>query len=161
MPLEREEYDMRLLTLPVAAVLTVGLLTGCVEGRSGIAPNRDRALRLNDKAFAADAKVRVYPATAPHAGIAPMRAEVDYSLKLINLVNLADAQWDNAELWVNGRYVCHLAHIEPRLEKTLNFQILFDATGASFPTSYNIAQVHKVELFHDGSLYTVPLHLAD
>lgn len=152
---------MRLLTLSIAAVLTVGLLTGCVEGRSRVAPNRDRSLRLKDKAFAADAKARVYPATAPQAGIAPMRAEVDYSLKLINLVNLGDTQWDNSELWVNGQYVCYLPHIETRVEKTLNFQIFFDATGASFPTSYNIAQVKKVELFHDGSLYTVPLHLAE
>ena len=152
---------MRLLTLSIAGVLTVGLLTGCVEGRSRVAPNRDRSLRLKDKAFASDAKVRVYPTTAPSAGQAPMRAEVDYTLKLINLVNLGDTEWDNAELWVNGQYVCYLPHIEMKVEKTLNFQILFDATGASFPTSYNIAQVHKVELFHDGSLYAVPLHLAE
>lgn len=152
---------MRLFTLSAAAVLTAAVLSGCVEGRSQIAPNRDHSLRLNQKAFAADARTRVYPATAPQAGTAPMRAEVDYMLKVINLVNLGTTEWDNAELWVNGQYVCHLAHIEPKVEKTVNFQILFDADGASFPTSFSIAQVKKVELFYDGSLYTVPLHLAD
>ncbi len=152
---------MRLLTSSIAAILTAGLLTGCVEGRTRVAPNRDRSLRLTTKAFAADAKTRAYPATAPQAGTAPMRAEVDYMLKVINLVNLGDTGWDNAELWVNGQYVCGLAQVEPKLEKTVNFQILFDAQGASFPTSLNIAQVKKLELFYDGSLYTVPLHLAD
>lgn len=152
---------MRLLTLSIATVLTAGLLTGCVEGRTQVAPNRDRSLRMNQKAFAADAKARAYPATAPQAGTAPMRAEVDYMLKVINLVNLGTTEWENAELWVNGQYVCRLPRIEPKLEKTVNFQILFDAQGASFPTSLKIAQVQKLEVFYDGSLYTVPLHLAD
>ena len=152
---------MRLLKVSIAAVLTAGLVAGCVEGRTQVGPNRDHSLRMNEKAFAADAKTRVYPATAPQAGSAPMRAEVDYMLKVINVVNLGDTAWGNAELWVNGQYVCHLPQIEPKLEKTVNFQILFDAQGASFPTSLAIAQVKKLELFYDGSLYTVPLHLAD
>lgn len=152
---------MRLTKHSTLAVLSLSLVAGCIEGRSALSPNRDTSLRKPTKAFIADAKGRQYPSTAPVAGKAPMRAEVDYSLKLINMVNLGDSEWDNAEMWVNGKYVCYLQHIEPRIEKTVNFQILIDNEGVCFPTKLQVEQVKKVELLHDGKLYEVPLFLAD
>ena len=145
----------------VLMVLAAVLLAGCVEGRSAFGPNQDYQLRKSVKAFAADAQTRHYPTTAPSAGRAPMRAEVDYQLKLINLVNLSDEQWNDAELWVNGQYVCFLPRIQPKIQKTINFQILFDDHHKSFPTSLATESVKKLQVFANGSLYDVQLHLAD
>jgi len=145
----------------VLILLCAALLGGCIEGRTSLSPNQDRLLRKKPQQFAADARTRQYPTTAPHTAVAPMRAEVDYQLKLINLVNLGDQEWDDVELWVNGRYVCFVPRIEVKVEKTINFQILFDNEGKSFPTSLAIEPVKKVEIYAGGNVYEVPLYLAD
>jgi hypothetical protein len=136
-------------------------LGGCIEGRSTLSPNQDRLLRKDRKVFAADAQSRHYPAGAEKRGVAPIRAEVDYALKLINLVNLGQEELLDAELWVNERYVCLIPRMESLVEKTVNFQILFDAEGQHFPVSLKVESVRTLELHTNGQLLRVPVQLAD
>ena len=155
---------MAAAALFVIAIL-LALLSGC-EGRVSLFPNSDPELRKAPPEFAADAAKRFpYKGSAPMAGEAAARASVDYGLDVLQLTNISDQDWSNVELWINKQYVVFLPKVEKGAQslKTINFQMLFNDHGQSFPTN-NIPvdnQVHSVEVLRDGKLYAVRTQLAD
>src|SRR6202789_1940493 len=117
-----------------AALVAAAALAGC-SGRASILPNPDPALRKTSTQFAADAaRCFPYKSDAPRGGDAGGRAEVDYDLRAIHLTNLSDAEWQNVQVWIDGKYVVLLERVprstsaKPSYEN-LNFQLLFDDKG--------------------------------
>jgi hypothetical protein len=153
----------------VAAAMWVTALAigaGCA-GRPALIPNKDSALRKTSAQFASDAAKRNYEAEAPRGGEAVGRAEVDYTLKEVRVANLSPEDWENVEVWVNQKYVVHLP-VLPHQQKGegyrhLNFQLLYDNEGNYFPVSLisSKMRIERVEVYRDGKMYDVPVHLAD
>jgi len=148
-------------TYSLIAVLSVALLAGCA-GRPSLLPNSDKDLRKTSVAFAADAAKRTYPASAPHGAEAQAQASVDHGFgNKIDVINLSDENWSNVELWVNEKYVVFIPNWPSRRMEQINFQMLYDRDGGSFPTNNKSIRVEKIEIFKDGKLQTVPAKLAD
>lgn len=146
------------IVLGAAALAT---LAACA-GRPSLIPNADPAMRRTSAQFAADAATRhPYKIDEPRAGEAVARAEVDYTIKQIDIVNASDEDWTNVEVWINQNYVCFIPVMPRQKLKSLNFQMLFDGQGNSFPTAIGEAKIDKIELTHDGKVYDVPVHLVD
>ena len=162
-------YDKRIMRRVhgycIWMIAAATLSAGCA-GRVSLFPNTDPALRKTPPQFAADAAMRhPFKADAPSGGEANGRAEVDYGLDVLEVVNLSDEDWDNVEIWLNRKYVVFVPKIEkgaPRT-KVLNFQMIFDESGNSFPTN-NISEenrIQKLEMLRGGKLYSLKLQLAD
>ncbi len=131
-------------------------------GRPSLFPNSDKNLRRTSAQFAADAAKRhPYKGDAPRGGEAIARAEVDYTLDKIEIVNLSDEPWEDVEIWANQKYVVHLPVMEPKKLKKIDFQMLFDDQGNSMPTSIKRSPLKKVEIHRGGKLYDVALKLVD
>jgi hypothetical protein len=143
------------------AGLLIGATAGCA-GRPAMLPNADKSLRKTSAQFAADAAKRhPYPADAPRGGQAAGRAQVGYSLNQLEVVNLGDADWENAEIWVNKTYVVFVPKMERNKLKVLPFGMLFDDTGNSFPTDNKKVRIESVEVLMGGKMYDVTTKLAD
>jgi hypothetical protein len=146
-------------TLSICLVLLA--LIGCSK-RAWIIPPSDPSLRKTAAQFKADAAKRhPYKVDAPRGGEAVSRAEVDYASNKISLANLSKDGWDDVEIWVNNGYVVHLPKMEPGKLKVINFAMLFDASGKTFPENNKKTLVEKVEVLHGGKIYDVPVKLAD
>lgn len=147
--------------LPALTAIAL-IAAGCAGGRPALIPNPDKNLRKASAQFAADAAVRhPYKSEAPRGGEAVARSQVGYSLDRLDLVNLSADEWQDAEIWVNQKYVVHLPRIEPNTLKIINFQMLYDDKGNYFPTNNKKVLVNKVEVFKDGKMYDIPVRLAD
>ena len=139
--------------------LILATLCGCA-GRPTILPPSDKSLRKTSAEFAADAAKRhPYRADAPRGGEAVARAEVGYMLDQITIANLSKEDWDDVELWVNQNYVVFVPHMAAGKLETINFQMLFDDQGKSFPTHGQM--VNKLELYRGGKMYDVTVKLGD
>jgi hypothetical protein len=151
-------------TVIVAALLVMFfVLTGCA-GRPALIPVSDPALKKTSAQFAADAAKRSYPATAPRGGEAEARAEVDHGvLNRLKLANLSDQDWADVDLWINHKYVVHLGNWPHGQLKKVNFQMLYNDNGQSFPISNDAKgqKVESVELSREGKVFEVPVTLAD
>lgn len=150
-----------------SAFLAAAAIIGCA-GRPALIPNSDPSLRKNSAQFAADAAKRTYEADAPKGGDAAARAEVNYTIKEVRIVNLSPDDWHDVEVWVNQKWVVYLPLIPHQGNTTegyrkFNFQMLYDTNGNSFPVNIfnSKIRVEKVEVFHDGKMYNVPVHLSD
>jgi len=142
-------------------IVAVALLAGCA-GRPSLFPNSDKDLRKTSVAFAADAAKRNYPATAPRGAEAQAQASVDHGIaNRIEVINLSDENWTNVELWVNEKYVVFIPNWPTRRMEQINFQMLYDRDGGSFPIDNKTIRVEKIEIFKDGKLQNVPTKLAD
>ena len=142
-------------------VCVVGFIGGCA-GRPSIMPNPDKSLRKTSAEFAADAAKRhPYKKDAPRGGEAVARAQVGYTLNQIDLVNLSQEPWKDVEVWVNQNYVVFVPSMAPNKLKTLPFQMIFDDQGNYFPLDNKKTLVNKVEVYHDGKMYDVPVKLGD
>lgn len=147
----------------VLVVLCGGLLAwaGC-EGRPALIPVSDPDLKRTSAQFAADAAKRTYPASAPHGGDAEAMADVDHGFRnRIQVENLSSDTWNGVELWVNEKYVVYLPQWPSKTLKKINFSMLYDRDGQSFPTSNKTVRVDKLEMLMNGKLYNVPKRLAD
>lgn len=149
------------MTRLLLALVSLACVAGCA-GRPSLIPNPDKALQKTATEFAADAAKRhPYKADAERGGQALARAEVDYVVDKVRIVNLSDVEWTDVELWVNGTHVVFLPRMEPKVSKTIDFQMLYDDKGQWFPTSNGKLLnrepivVNKVELYRDGKLYDV------
>ncbi len=144
-----------------AVVLTGLLVAGCSNDGPTPFPPVDKNLRKPTAQLAADAAKRhPFKADAPQGGIAVARAEVDYGfLRLINITNLSDQDWDNVEIWINRKYVVMVPKIIHNYQETINFQLFFDDSGFNFPIRG--VRIEKLEMLRDGKIYQIPLHLAD
>jgi len=137
------------LTLAAAAV-------GCA-GRTSVIPNSDEALRKKPAEFAADA-VKRFPYPAGKATLVTGKADVDVMRDIVQLCNLSNEPWMDIDVWVNGGYVVHVPKIESNGGiRTLDFQMMFNEKGQSFPTDNDKYPVKSVEIFKDGKLYKVQI----
>lgn len=155
----------RFSLLTVAAAM---LIAGCETNYTRFIPNPDRDLNKSVAEFRADAAKRKYPTTEPSSvattapaqvGQAPFRGEIDYQLRVINIVNLSDTQWDNVEVWANGMYVCFVPTFPARMQRGIAFRILYTPDGIRPPLTGLWMQ--KVELIKDGVVYPIPIFAAD
>ena len=148
--------------LIVALIALTG--TGC-GAASSLFANSDPALRKKPEEFAADAAKRhPFKADLPRGGEAVGRAQVNYGTDKIELTNFSEEDWEDVEIWVNRTYVVAVPRIAKggTTLKTLEFQILFDSTGHSFPTNNtNANQVRELEMLRGGKIYDIRFQLAD
>jgi hypothetical protein len=143
-------------------LILVGVIAGC-SGRASVLPNPDPQLRKSSAQLAADAAKRSpYKVDAPRGGEATARAQVGYWADRLEVANLSDTDWENVEVWVNRKYVCHIPKMKAKGPvEVLFFQMLFDDAGNSFPTNNNNVRVENVEIFMDGKMWDVKTALAD
>ena len=146
----------------ITSLLFVVALVGGCSGRPSMIPNSDKSLRKTSAEFAADAAKRhPYKKDAPRGGEAVARAQVGYTLNQIDLVNLSQDTWNDVEVWVNQNYVVFVPTMAPNKLETIPFQMLFDDKGSYFPLDNKKTLVTKVEVYHDGKMYDVPVKLGD
>jgi hypothetical protein len=145
-----------------AMVMAVG---GC-GARVPLLPNSDPALRKKPADFAADAQLRhPFKDDAPSGGEARGRADVDYGNGWVEVVNLSGEDWNDAEIWINRRYVVFVPKIEksaPQV-KTLNFWMFYDEKGNSYASANSSGEnrITQLELYRAGKMYSLKLQLAD
>ena len=147
------------------AAACLAMVAGCA-GRPSLIPNSDPALRKTSAQFASDAAKRhPFNASLPSGGAAQGRAQVGYGRDTVEIVNLGTGDWHNVELWVNRRYVVFVPRIRAGASRvtTINFQMLFDDKGRSFPTNNSVPErmVRQLEVVRDGQVYSVPFTQAD
>lgn len=146
-----------------AALIAASLLfaAGCSD-QPTLFENPDPQLRHTTKEWRADADNRFpYKADAPHQPQPKARAQVGYDLNRLEVLNFTGQDWDDVEVWVNRRYVCHVPHLQDRQLKEIHFPMLYDAQGNTFPTDNSKTRVEKVELYYNGVMYDVVCHNAD
>jgi hypothetical protein len=145
-----------------ALLIVAGNLVGCA-GRVAILPNSDKTLRQSPAQFASEAAKRPYRIDLPSGGDAEARAQVAYEVDQIQIVNLAEEDWTDVEIWVNRKYVVHVPRIEAgkKRVKTLTFLMLYDDQGNPFPSNNRKQMIKELEMVKDGTKYTIPLVLAD
>jgi hypothetical protein len=155
----KQKKARAVMTLAGAAGLAG--MAGC-EGRPTLFPNPDPNLRHTSTELAADSARRFpYKADAPHAKEAKARAQVGYSLNRLEVVNFTGQDWDDVEVWVNRKYVCHVPKMETGKLKEVHFPMLFDEKGTYFPFDNLKTRVETVELYRNGTLYEIVCHNAD
>lgn len=136
-------------------LLTLGLW-GCVgETSPGILPNNDPTLRESGRQLRDDASKRVYEADAPRGGEAEARAQYNLMSKNFDLVNLSDEDWQRVDVWINQKYVLHVARMEKQVAKRLDFDMFYDQNGEHFKTEDGNNPLQSLEIFCDGKMYTV------
>lgn len=136
--------------------LVVFGIGGCSDNpRPTVFANPDPALRRGVRDLKADAAARAYHDQAPRAKEPRARAEVAYMDNRLELVNFTGQDWTDVEIWVNGRWVCHVPKMEDRKLKEIHFPMLFDQSGKNFPLDNRQTRVEKVEVFRNGTLYEV------
>ena len=132
---------------------------GCASGSNSLLPSKDKNLCKPKKELLAEAAQRSFPAEATSQGEAPMRAEIDYGLRVINIVNLSEQSWNNVQVWVNGEYACQVTALPVKRQVGVNFEVLYNKQGQQAPLSG--VWVNKAQLVADGKVYDLKLHLAD
>lgn len=151
---------MRLIAATVMLMVS-GAMVGC-SGRPTVIPSNDPALNKLSTELAAEAAKRFpYPASAEQAGQAVGRAQVGYTMNVMEIVNLSDEPWTDVDVWVNRAYVVHLPVMEPKALKRVPFKAIYNDRGRHFPLRNDKMMINQVELVQDGKIYNVPLQLAD
>src|SRR3982751_6123330 len=96
----------RIMLFVTVAALWGGIFLGCA-GRPSLFPNSDKNLQKTSTQFAADAAKRhPFNENLPSGGDAVGRAQVGYSLDVIEIWNASDEDWKDVEIWANRKYVC-------------------------------------------------------
>lgn len=144
------------------ALLSIAILVAGCAGRASLIPNPDPALRKSSAEFAADAVKRFpYKSDAPRGGEAIARSQVGYTMNRLEMRNLSDEDWHDVEIWVNEQYVVFLPTMEKDALKRIPFQMLYNDQGHYFPVDNSKVLVRKVEVYRNGTMYTIPNVLAD
>jgi hypothetical protein len=146
----------------VVAAVFCAVMSGCTT-RPSFIRNADPDLRKSKGEFAADAAKRQYESTAPRAGSANGGAVIDYGIHQITLVNSSSQDWNNVEIWLNHQYVILIPKIpaDAARAEIVNFNTIFIPKGASFPTDSGTNPITSVEMYKDGSMFTLMTQLAD
>ena len=150
-------------TAAAFAVLTLLGIWGCSD-RPTIFDNPDPNLRLSSSELRGDAISRFpYKQEAPKAREIQARAQVAYQINRMEVVNFSQSDWDDVEVWVNHKYVCHVPKMQRGQLKEIHFPMLFDEKGNSFPMNSNQGKmlVRSVEILHDGKMYQVTVEAAE
>ncbi len=150
--------------LCLALIVLIGL-AGCVDRPT--LTNSDPALHKLSTQFAADAALRhPYKVDAPIGGVAQANAYIDYMFHRVQLANLSDKDWTGVEVWINKDYVVYVPQIRVGVDggkaKTLDFGMFFDGKGAYYSQSADMTnRITHLDIYLDGKMYSVPMHLAD
>jgi hypothetical protein len=145
------------------AVLALAGVWGCTD-RPTIFDNPDPNLRLSTSELRGDALARFpYKEEVPRAKEIKGRAQVAYPLNRVEVVNFSEADWQDVEVWVNRKYVCHVPKMQSRKLKEIHFPMLFDEKGNSFPMNSNKGKmlVKSVEVLRDGKMYQLTVEATD
>ena len=141
--------------------LVLGLATfvGCA-GRPSLVPNSDPALRKTSAQFAADAVKRFPAPTGDVAGALTGRVDIDVQRDTLQIANFTSNDWLDVDVWVNRTHVVHVPRIDAEKDgkpgtRTLDFQMIFNDQGESFPTDNDKYPVNTVEIKMDGKLYSI------
>jgi hypothetical protein len=155
-------------TIPKSIISIVFVLApaiaGCA-GRPSLLPNIDPALRKTSTEFAVDSAKRFpYKSGAPAGGDVVGRAQVGYMVKRLEIVDNSPDTWNNVEVWINQQFVVFVPKMAPHDLKELPFTMFYNDNGEYFPGEHpkpGETLIHKVEIYMDGKMYSVPLQLAD
>jgi hypothetical protein len=152
---------MRRLAVLGSTTIALAVAAGCTQKPPRLLTN-DPSLRKPSVELAADAVKRSpFKADAPRGGEAVARAQVGYSLNVLEITNLSDTDWNDVEIWVNREYVVHLPVMERAKLKRIPFLAIFNDSGKNFPTNNRTDLIRSVELYRDGQMYDVRMQLAD
>jgi len=149
-------------SIAIAALGLIGI-GGCVD-RPTIFVNPDPSLRLSSSELRGDALDRFpYKEDAPKGREIKARAQVGYTFNRLEVVNFSESDWNDVEVWVNKKYVCHVPKMESRKLKEIHFPMLFDSEGKPFPMNSNKGTelVRSVEVYRDGKMYQLPVEAVD
>jgi len=158
---------MKMITVRRCAASIAGILFASVCGcsdRPTIFDNPDPNLRLSSSELRGDALARFpYKEEAPKAREIQARAQVAYPLNRMDVVNFSQADWEDVEVWVNHKYVCHVPKMQRGQLKEIHFPMMFDEKGNSFPMNTNNGQmlVKSVEVLRNGKMYQLTVESAD
>jgi hypothetical protein len=143
----------------LAAALGLGLglgLTGCSsDGQTSVLPNPDGNLQRTSAEFAADAAKRQYEAEAPRDKATDARAQYEIMTHRIDIVNLADADWSDVEVWINHEYVVYLPSMQKMVDEKLDYEMFFDRDGHHFESKGGANPLQSIEIYRDGKMYDV------
>ncbi|HTW94497.1 MAG TPA: hypothetical protein VMD30_06880 [Tepidisphaeraceae bacterium] len=153
---------MKMISRLALGLLAVGMTCSLLACDSMyVFTNSDAALRKSPTQFAADAAKRHYEADALTTEDSGARAQYDLTIRSINITNLTDSDWSDAEIWVNHQYVVYLPSFEGRTDKTISFGMFFDQSGNKFDTEGGRNPLKSLEIFRDGKMYSVPFSLTE
>lgn len=156
----RDMGTMSRMVFAGAVVVGLGLLTaGCTE-KPGYYPNQDPALRKPVVAYRADAAQRIYPTNATRVRGLAARSQIGYMAKTVDVANLSAEDFENVEVWVNGKYVCFLPRIEKGVLKSIPFDALYNREGQHIPKDSRTFVVETVELYMGEKLYDLVVQIA-
>jgi hypothetical protein len=118
--------------------------------------NPDPQLRHTLSDFRADAQRRFpYKFDTPRVREDQARAQIEYGLNRLDVVNFSGSDWHDVEVWVNRQYVCYVPVMEDRKLKRIDFPMLMDLYGVHFPLDNRKEVVRSVELLKDGQFHEV------
>jgi hypothetical protein len=139
------------------AIVALGLgLVGCsTDGQTSLIPNPDGNLNKSSTEFAADAAKRNYEADAPRGDSTEARGQYELMSKRLDVVNLANADWNGVEVWINHLYVVYVPSWQKMVDEKLDFTMFYDRDGHHFETLGGRNPLQTVEIYHDGKLYPV------
>ena len=146
-----------------SGVFAIAALSGCAD-RPTIFDNPDPNLRLSASELRGDAISRFpYKQETPRAREIQARAQVAYPLNRMEVVNFSGKDWEDVEVWVNQKYVCHVPKMQSGQLKEIHFPMLFDEKGNSFPMNSNKGKmlVRSVEILRDGKMYQLTVEAAE
>jgi len=146
-----------------SAVFATGVFCGCAD-RPTIFDNPDPNLRRSSSELRGDAIMRFpYKQEAPKDREIQARAQVAYALNRMEVLNFSGRDWEDVEVWVNQKYVCHVPKMQSGQLKEIHFPMLFDQAGNSFPMNSNKGKmlVRSVEILRDGKMYQLTVEAAE
>jgi hypothetical protein len=151
---------MRTIIYTLTATLIACAGLGC-EGTVSLIPIADPALQKNPAVFAADAAKRHYEADAPRIPDRDFRAQYALIFKQVDLANISAQDRENVEVWINGQYVVYCPAFPKKSDKTLYFAMFYDQDGHHFDTHGGKDPVKTIDVYRDGTMYSVVNHVAD
>jgi hypothetical protein len=141
-------------TLLVTA-LGLGLVGCSSDGQTSLLPNPDGNMQRTSAEFAADAAKRNYEAEAPREKAQDARAEYEIMTHRIDLVNLANGDWSNVEVWINHEYVVYIPVMQKMVDEKLDYEMFFDRDGHHFETKGGATPLQSLQIYRDGTMYDV------
>ena len=143
------------------SVLCIAAIAGCAD-QPAIFQSSDPALQKSVSDFRADAATRFpYKADASRTTEDKVRAKVEYGIKRLDIANFTGANLLDVEVWVNRQYVCHVPVIEDRGLKHIEFPMLCNILGTTFPKNNGEIRVEKVELLYAGEFHEIRVNAYD
>ncbi|MGA2499320.1 MAG: hypothetical protein ABSH20_16395 [Tepidisphaeraceae bacterium] len=151
---------MNRITLALSFVC-IAAIAGCTD-QPAIFKSSDPALQKSVSQFRDDAATRFpYKAEAPRTTEDKVRAKVEYGIKRLDITNFTGQDLTQVEVWVNRQYVCYVPVLQDRELKHIEFPMLCNILGATFPKQNCDVRVEKVELLYAGEFHEIKVNAYD